>query len=316
MISSCLICLESVRDTEYHSACLHALFGTKECPVVDLGSLSVEEAVSRQSQRISISGVQQKLLVDLSPDKASLIPNNHGRYILKPPTVGYLHLPENEHLTMRLAGLVRLPVPPNGLVRISKEDLAYVVKRFDRTDEMPPRKLRQEDFCSLSRRDPNDKYESSAEECAEIVRRFCDNDEESLSRLFLQFAFSYWTSNSDLHLKNLSLLESSSGAYKLSPAYDLLSTRLYPQLRQGTEAVSLNGKHEQWTRLDFLALGQKCGIATNQVEFRLDQMLDHQDEAKGLISRSLLSANEQKEYLKWMKQKARLLSTVKRSKAS
>jgi serine/threonine-protein kinase HipA len=39
--------------------------------------------------------------------------------------------------------------------------------------------------------------------------------------------FNYLFSNGDAHLKNFSLLESVDGDYLLSPAYDLINTRLH-----------------------------------------------------------------------------------------
>jgi hypothetical protein len=45
-----------------------------------------------------------------------------------------------------------------------------------------------------------------------------------------------------------------------SPAYDLLSTRLYQQLRHG-EALPLNQRKEQLGRADFIAFGAHCGFS-------------------------------------------------------
>lgn len=310
MSTTCLICLGLSGGVDHHAECLKDLFAFERCPVVNLSASRLGVVIAQQSGRISISGVQPKLLVELSADRARLQPDDRGRYILKPQTSGFKHLPENEHMTMRLARLVGLPVPPNGLVRVASNGLAYVVKRFDRTDEGPPRKLRQEDFCSLSGRDPLDKYESSAEECAELAKRYSGHPEESLRQLFLLFAYSYWISNGDLHLKNLSLLEGSDGLLKLSPAYDLLSTRLYPQLKQ-VEALSLNRKNEQLARSDFIAFGEHCGLDAKQAGAMLDEMLALEDEAESLLRNSALPADGKREYLNWMKKKGKLLAREK-----
>lgn len=308
MRPACLICLENSDGTDAHPKCLYALFGVGHCPVVRTGDKGIEQEIAEQSGRISISGVQQKLLVDLSDDKSFLRPDPHGRYILKPQTSGYKHLPENEHLSMQLARLVGLVVPPNGLVRISQRELAYVVKRFDRTDERSPRKLRQEDFCSLAGRDPTDKYNSTAEECADLVRRYSADPTKSLRHLFLLFVYSYWISNEDLHLKNLALLEGSDGGLVLSPVYDLLSTRIYQHLKH-TEALPLNGKKEQLSRADFIAFGQGCGFTVGESESIIDQMLSRQQDAEGMVSRSAMTLDGKKHYLRWMKRKATALSS-------
>lgn len=263
--------------------------------------------VADQSSRMSISGVQQKLLVDLWDDGKLLLPDIRGRYILKPQTRGYSQLPENEHLSMQLAKLAGLVVPPNGLVSIPQNGVAYVVKRFDRTAEAPPRKLRQEDFCSLSGRDPRDKYGGTAEECAEIVTKFSSETEASLRRLFLLFALSHWISNEDLHLKNLALLEDSTGRMKLSPAFDLVSTRLYANLRH-TKALSLNGKKEQLDRQDFVAFGGHCNLSPSDAEFLLDELIARQPAATELVHNSRLRGDGKRQYSSWMNKKKKALA--------
>ena len=47
-----------------------------------------------------------------------------------------------------------------------------------------------------------------------------------LLSLFELILFSYITGNTDMHLKNFSLLKTEDDEIKLSPAYDLLSTKL------------------------------------------------------------------------------------------
>lgn len=304
----CLVCLGNSDDPDAHPECLQTLFGVRRCPVVRTGDRSIGEEIAEQSGRISISGIQQKLLVDLSDDRSSLQPDPHGRYILKPPTSGFKRLPENEHLSMQLARLVGLDVPDNGLVRISRNELAYVVKRFDRTDDRPPRKLRQEDFCSLAGRDPTDKYRGSAEECADLVRRYSADPEKSLRRLFLLFLYSYWISNEDLHLKNLALLEDPNGRMILSPAYDLLSTRIYQHLKHA-EALPLNGKKEQLSRADFIAFGRSCELPAEESQSIIDQVLSRQKDAESLVNRSAMTVDGKKQYVRWMKRKAKALSS-------
>ena len=43
-----------------------------------------------------------------------------------------VHGAENEHVTMRPAGIVGMEVPPCGLFRLKDGSLAYLVLRFDR----------------------------------------------------------------------------------------------------------------------------------------------------------------------------------------
>lgn len=67
-----------------------------------------------------------------------------GRYILKPRSVLYAELPENEDLTMRLAASVGTEFPPHGLIFSRDGSLTYFIKRFDRRDKAG--KIHLEDF--------------------------------------------------------------------------------------------------------------------------------------------------------------------------
>jgi serine/threonine-protein kinase HipA len=309
MNATCRACLQPDPDGEYHTRCLKRLFRTSRCPSVDLQASTVAGVIAAQANKISISGVQQKVLMDLTADRLTLRPVETGwTYILKPQVEGHRHLPENEHLTMCLASLAGLEVPPVGLVSLKDETTAYVVKRFDRTDDAPPLKVQQEDFCSLLRKQPDDKYDATAEDCAEVVKQFAGDPEKSLRRLYQLFVFSFWTSNGDLHLKNLSLRENSSRAYELSPAYDLLSICLYPQLTQGEEALALNNKKAQLSRSDFLAFGACCGLAPADSGRLIDTMLDRHAEAREMVGRSALPRDFQRLYQHWLEKKRSALS--------
>ncbi len=94
----------------------------------------------------------------------------NGRYILKPPSLDYPELPENEDLTMRVAAAAGIEVPVHGLVRGRDGSLTYFIRRFDRTGRT---RLPLEDFAQLSGASRETKYESSMEKVAAVVDRFC-----------------------------------------------------------------------------------------------------------------------------------------------
>ena len=104
--TGCWVCLgEAGNPDRYHTPCLKRLFGRRSRPRVDLGSTTLNEAIAAQSDRISISGVQSKLVVELTDDGRSIRPAESGGYILKVPVDSYKFLPENEQLTMAMAKL-------------------------------------------------------------------------------------------------------------------------------------------------------------------------------------------------------------------
>lgn len=105
--------------------------------------------------------------------------------------------------------------------------------------------------------------------------------------------FSYWIGNGDMHLKNIALLEDEAGQLHLSPAYDLLSTRLYGDT---TMCLPLNKRQEDFTRGDWLTYAARdCGIPRNEAKGILAQMVARLDDALALVDRSPLPDPEVKE---------------------
>ena len=291
-MTACLVCLDEGApdppETAYHPACLQDLFGTAQLPRVAFDRLAIPATAERAAGKFSLSGVQPKAQAQLSADGASLeLVAQGGRYLLKPDVPAYACLPANEHLTMALARRCGLVVPPHGLVRLADGSLAYLVRRFDRLDDDPVRKRGQEDFCSLAGLRSGDKYHGSLELCLTLVRRHAADPGESARRLFLQACFSYWVGNGDLHLKNLSLVGRDDGRYTLSPAYDLVSTRLYGDLDL---ALPVRGKQRNVTRRNWIEVAERhAAIPRAEAQVLLDDLLTHGIIAIGLIERSALT---------------------------
>jgi serine/threonine-protein kinase HipA len=128
-----------------------------------------------------------------------------------------------------------------------------------------------------------------------------------LPRLFLQFAFAYWTGNGDLHLKNLSLLERSEvpSSYALSPAYDLLCTLLV--LPRDRMALLLNGRTQDVKRRDYLALASRCGLSAAQADAVLDGLISLLPRAEELVERSFLPGPQKTLYLRVLRKRSRAL---------
>ncbi len=130
----CLICLKSTRgEEEYHPGCIEQMFGTRKPPRLDIELGELYAIAAKMAGKMSISGVQEKLSLKLSPEGERLeVAETAGRYILKPEPSRYSALPQDEHVTMRLASLVEIETPPFGLVRLKEGALAYLIKRVKR----------------------------------------------------------------------------------------------------------------------------------------------------------------------------------------
>ena len=270
-------------------------------------------------QRISISGVQEKSSLILEKNVLRLVqPKEHGRYILKPiPNNRFKaisEIPANEHLTMQIARQVyQIETAENTMIFFPDEQPAYLTKRFDYATN--GEKLNVEDFATLSGKSSIRggsslggiplKYEGSYEDMATLIKRYVAAYQIELEKFFRLVLFNYLFSNGDAHLKNFSLIETPNGDMVLSPAYDLLCTRLHVN---DTDMATIDGLFSQdyetpsfkanafYAYDDFLDFGIKIGINEKRVKrliaiFQKDHALTHQ-----LIAHSFLSEETQKTY--------------------
>jgi serine/threonine-protein kinase HipA len=224
----------------YSRACLNRLFDRHKVSHVlpydsPASNPETDELFEESRKRMSISGVQEKFSVLLEKNKLRLIDEGErGTYILKPvPSVGRKpdQMPANEHLTMQIARQVYdISTAENAMIFFSTGQPAYITKRFDVKSDGS--KLAQDDFASLAGRTPqihgeHYKYLGNYLELFELMQKYVPAYVTEAPRLLKLLMFNYLFSNGDAHFKNFSLLETPMGDYRLSPAYDLLNSRIH-----------------------------------------------------------------------------------------
>ena len=217
----------------------------------------------------------------------------YGDYILKPPSKEYPCLPENEDLTMHLAESVGIRTATHSLIRLSSGELAYITRRFDRHKGQ---KIAVEDFCQLTETLTEHKYRGSVEKIGKLVRQFTTNKGYEQQRLFEVILFCYLTGNTDMHLKNYSLIENPLGQYELSPAYDLLSTLLVLPDEEES-ALTINGKKNRLKRTDFDSLAKALQINEKTVGAIYQRFAKALPTWQQWIERSFLSATMKEQYI-------------------
>jgi serine/threonine-protein kinase HipA len=220
----------------------------------------VREAVF-QAAKMSIQGIQPKLSVRLNvKGEIFEIVDKGGHYILKPQTVHYKEVPENEDVTMRLARLIGIDVPLHGLLYSKDGTMTYFIRRFDRAGRN--KKIPVEDFAQLSGKNRETKYDSSMEQVILLIEKFCTFPAIEKLKLFNLTLFNYLIGNEDMHLKNFSVIRGDLKV-ELSPAYDLLNTTIILD-SQGELALSLNGKKNKLKKNDFFEYLAKERLALTQ----------------------------------------------------
>lgn len=294
MMTVCLICLKSTKGKEYHAECSQTLFGVNTLPKLEIDMEDLYALAAEMAGKMSISGVQEKVSVRLTEDRSKLeVAKTGGKYILKPEPTRFSALPQNEHLTMRLASLVEIETPPLGLTRLKGGALAYIIKRFDRLDN--GEKLAVEDFCQLSGTPLRGKYEGSAELCVRIIKKYATEPLVEIRKLFKLLLFGWWVANGDLHLKNISMITHPDGTRGLTPAYDLVSTKV-AMPKDETMALSLGGKDRNFTRIKWLEFAEYCGLPRKTAERLLDVQIGVLDQAMEIVNQSFLPDKKRDTY--------------------
>jgi serine/threonine-protein kinase HipA len=265
-------------------------------------------------KRISVSGVQEKLSLILDKNELRLTnEGERGNYILKPIPHDLLktdQVPANEHLTMQIASQVfGIQTAENALVFFKNGEPAYLTRRFDIKPDGTH--WGKEDFATLAGKTAENtgldfKYKTSYEEMAGLIRKFIPTYRIEMEKFFTIVAFNFLFSNGDAHLKNFSVLESERGDYRLSPAYDLINTRLHVPdtdfaLDNGLFVDNYQSERKKNTGKtgldDFIEFANRLEINENRRNKILERFLQKQPLVEVLIQHSYLSESSKRTYL-------------------
>lgn len=311
---NCPGCLKQIDTARYCRKCLNDLFqGKKVEHVLPFNSPYKEDSdlYRERTKKLSISGVQAKYSMRLE-DQNLVLTDKGGQYILKPIPVGQFknleQAPANEHLTMQLARqLFKITTPANAIIHFSDNTSAYIVKRFDVKNDGS--KYLQEDFAQIAQvseetHGKNYKYDLSYEEIGNLIKRHIPTSAIELEKFFRLVLFNYIFSNGDAHVKNFSAIQTEEGDYVLTPAYDLLCTRIHSPGEADmaltlfkdrfTEAYDAHGFY---TYVDFLEFGKVLGIKESRVVKIIEEFNGKEEGVDRLIDASFLR-NDLKEYYK------------------
>ncbi|MEP6646048.1 MAG: HipA domain-containing protein [Saprospiraceae bacterium] len=268
---------------------------------------ATDELFLKNRSRISLSGVQEKFSVLLEKNKLRLIKEGEqGGYILKPiPGAGKQpdQMPANEHLTMQIARQVfNIETAENALIFFKNGEPAYITKRFDRKEDGS--KWASEDFASLAGRTPQThgkdyKYIGNYLELFEIMKKFMPVYTVEAPKLFTLILFNYLFSNGDAQFKNFSLLETPLGDYRLSPAYDLLNSRIHISDRDFALDDGLLPKNLAHGKImqQFRILGENADIHQKIIDAIVENLLSKEKRVQELTEASFLKKSAKLNYL-------------------
>lgn len=233
-----------------------------------------EDLLSTYAAYSGVSGVQPKVLVrdDVGGEIARLTHRGATHIVKAWDASQYPELATNEHFCLRAATHAGLDVAKHEL---SAGGRLLIVERFDMTDTGY---LGFEDFCVLSGKSTDEKYDSSYEACARIINAYLPGARRAraLQELFVSIALTTAIQNGDAHLKNFGLLYDHTGEdadVRLAPAFDLITTTAY--LPRDHMALMLAGS-KNWPKHKLLYnFGRiACGLGELQIAHLLERVAD------------------------------------------
>jgi serine/threonine-protein kinase HipA len=303
-MAQCNGCLKD-NISGFCSSCEKILFNrSKVSPQLKFNWEDISKRIDGQPMGFSISGVQRKGFIG-KPRGIELVPkmdvDEKSQYIVK-PLLSRFDIPDqspaNEHATMQIAKqLFGIKIAECAFMNFANGTPAYITRRFDYNDD--GEKLNQEDFASVLK--ASDKYKSKTYQ--DVGEWLSPLNRIDLLRILI---FNFLTGNCDVHLKNISLLETADGDMMLSPSYDLMNTKIHLtdnllalNLFEELEQTSLPlGKIYSYMSEDFIKFGKRLNIKDSIVTKIIETFNKKENEILAMVDKSFLSNDAKNKYKK------------------
>jgi serine/threonine-protein kinase HipA len=300
-MAKCLYCYKDIEGNgDYHSTCIKSFFGTKLAPTLPY-RLKDMAKLAKQAVELSITvpGVQPKLslgwnknnLNDGQDGRLTIMDALEGLYILKPQNAQYEQMPENEHLSMKLAELFKINVVPNNMIRLASGELCYITSRIDRKKNKS--KIHMIDFLQIL--ELEDKYLGTMEHLGKTIGELSINTLMDKLRFFELALFNFIIGNNDMHLKNFSMILSDIG-WTLSPAYDLINVNIILPKDKDETALLLGGKKKNLNKNYFDRFGVVLKLNDKQIHSVYAKLKTWSPKALSLIDASFLNKKNKLQY--------------------
>jgi serine/threonine-protein kinase HipA len=209
-------------------------------------------------------------------------------------------MPENEHLSMKLAELFKIDIVPVNMIRLQSGELCFITKRIDRNSDGS--KNHMIDFLQIL--ELADKYMGTMETLGKTIGELSSNTLLDKLRFFESTVFNYIIGNNDMHLKSYSMFLSNMG-WVLSPFYDLLNVKIILPKDKEDTALMLGGKKDNFNKGYFDRLGAVLKLNDKQIHSVYKRLQKWLPEAHQLIDRSFLSDDNKNRYKELITQRVK-----------
>lgn len=238
-----------------------------------------------QKSRFSLAGVQMKFSMKERDGRYNLsMEDVLGDWIIKTPSTKHKDAPLNEYTAMSLAAMAGIDIPEIKLVDLDRldnlpqislprEKQAFAIKRFDRQGN---ERIHMEGFAQILVKYPHEKYDSANyEQIGRVIYEYSGDGLADAQQFARRLLVNILLGNGDAHLKNWSLLYQDQVTPRLSPAYDIVTTKVYIE---DEKKYALNlGKTKEWyavTRTNFQYWAERAGIPWRAIRPHLDDVME------------------------------------------
>ncbi len=278
---------------------------------------AIKFEVDDKESKFSLAGIQMKFSMKEKDGRYNLTKNGElGDWIIKTPSTKHKNVPLNEYTAMSLAALAGVDIPDIKLVELEKldnlpqinlpdEKLAFAIKRFDREGNT---RIHMEDFAQVLAKYPHEKYNSASyEQIGNVIYDYSGDGLADAQQFARRLLVNILLANGDAHLKNWSLLYQDQVTPRLSPAYDIVTTRVY--IDDETKYALNLGKTKEWhsvTMDNFKSWSDKSAIPWRAIKPHIDDAIEKARALWPDALNDLPMDEEHKEKLKahWLKLQA------------
>lgn len=246
---------------------------------------SLEGLDSLPVEKFSLAGVQMKFSMKEVDGRFNFGKGDElGDWIIKTPSTKHKQVPLNEFTAMSLAALAGVNIPDIKLVdtdsldnlpaiNLPDEKQAFAIRRFDRDDGA---RIHMEDFAQILVKYPHEKYGSTNyDQLAKVIYDYAAEGLADVQQFARRLLVNILLGNGDAHLKNWSMFYPDRLNPRLSPAYDIVTTRAYMD-SESHFALNL-GKTKEWYGVrheHFERWAGRAGVPWRAIKPHLDDTLD------------------------------------------
>ncbi len=147
----------------------------------------------------------------------------------------------------------------------------FITRRFDRLSG--GKKLHMQSFCALAHYDYNIAGAYSYEQALMVIRQL-GLPMNTIEEQFRRMVFNIIARNQDDHVKNIAFLMDKSGAWSLSPAFDMTYSFNPSGTWTASHQMTMNGKRDDFSLEDFKACGKTASMKRGRAQAIVNEVIE------------------------------------------